>query len=244
MLDTVITRRSPSFEGLHSHSISSSDSSLSAAQRESLDSARGLYEVPLPEQRLQEHADNQERAAGAIHQFFENQRGAVLPQDRPARLAEYLFEVLQEAGFDPDVYVPRDPGHAHGYGKYLLYTDGNHGVPYCLQIFACGQNQKTPIHDHPVDCTSVVVKGWLRERFYRAQPDGRAFKTSKHERGVGSTASLKPNEPNIHSIKNASDQAAVSVHLYRLDGVGRPAAVEAVFERTPKAHSAHSALQT
>ena len=210
----------------------SSDSHLSEPQRRSLDAARALYEVPLPLDRMDHHSENQARVAAAIDAFFAAQPGVVLPQDRPAVLARELYRVLRQAGFNPDVYLPRNPAEAHGYGKYLLFTDLNDGAPFCLQVFAFGGDQKTPIHDHPCECTSVVVKGVLRERLYRPLPDGGAFKYAKRHRPTGSAESLHPGGPNIRSIKNvSSSQGAVSVHLYRLDGVGVPAAVKEVYQR-------------
>jgi predicted metal-dependent enzyme (double-stranded beta helix superfamily) len=223
---------------------SRSTSSLSDAQRSSLDEARGLYEVPLTDDLLASHADNQERVAAAIHAYFESQPGVVPAQDRPAQLAKDLYDVLVRAGFNPDIYLPKDPSHVHGYGKYLLYTDGNAGVPYCLQIFAFGGGQKTPIHDHPCECTSVVLKGTLRERLYHAVDDGTARKYKKQQRPTGSKESLDPGGPNIHSIKNAAQDApAVSVHLYLLDGVEHQAAVNRLYQRVPKSDSAQSALR-
>ncbi|MEY3201522.1 MAG: hypothetical protein RIR70_1072 [Pseudomonadota bacterium] len=232
------------FPGMFSHrtasfqncSHPSSSSSLSDAQRNSLDEARKNYEVPLPADLGQGHAENQQRVAQAIGAWFDAQPGVVFAQDRPARLAEHLYTLLKEARFNPDVYLPRDAHHPMGYGKYLLYTDDNAGLPYCLQVFAFSGGQKTPIHDHPCECTSVVFQGTLKERLYRALPDGTAFKYAKRHRAAGSTEALHPNVPNIHSLKNNSQEAgAVSVHLYRLDGVGAPAAVQSVYRPPAKA---------
>ena len=241
MLNRNIFSRAASTDSLlHS----SSSTQLSDDQRKSLDSARSLYEVPLPNDLLHRHADNQERVAAAIHAYFDAQPGVVLPQDRPSKLAEDLYGVLKSSGFNPDIYLPKDRDHVNGYGKYLLYTDGNGGVPFCLQIFAFGGGQKTPIHDHPCECTSVVFKGALKERLYRPLSDGTAFKYTKKCRATGSTEALKPSGPNIHSIKNVSDDnPALSVHLYRLDGVGRPAAVKNLYQRGAKPDFAQSALR-
>ena len=168
----------------------------------------------------------------------------VLPQDRPGTLGENLYAVLRQARFNPDIYLPRDAHHPQGYGKYLLYTDGKADVPYCLQIFAFGGGQKTPIHDHPCECVSVVFKGQLKERLYRALPDGAVRKYAKRHRHPGSSEALNPQQPNIHSIKNrSSDAGAVSVHLYLLDGVGRPAAVKNIYSQDERRDVAQSLLR-
>lgn len=219
----------------HGLSGSSSTGSLNQAQRHSLDAANDLYEPPLPADLLSRHNGNQARVAEAIHAFFDRQPGLVLAQDRPRVLAEHLMRVLQEARFDADCYRPRAPEAPQGYGKYLLYTetDTHTSLPFCLQVFAFGAAQKTPIHDHPCACTSVVFKGRLKERFYTPHAEGQAVKYHKRWRTEGSRDTLQPHAPNTHSLKTPPDEGAVSVHLYLLDGVSQPAAVGQVFRRAP-----------
>lgn len=155
-----------------------------------------------------------------------------------------LPKVLADAGFDPSIYQPRNESIG-GYGRYLLHSESEPANPFCLQMFAFLPRQKTPIHDHPNECASFIAQGELAERLYspptgHMSPSGLQVveKEHKNPREAGSFAGFGPTELGIpHSLKNKSDNVAVSVHLYRdMDGIteGARVAAKSVFERTPK----------
>jgi predicted metal-dependent enzyme (double-stranded beta helix superfamily) len=210
-------------------------SPASAARAEKLAKADRLYQIQLsPEQRAV-HDENVARFSAELK--ARRAEGGSLAhcscEALPEEVAKQLFEMFQKIGFNPGPYQPKDPKALAGYGKYLLFTDENAGTPFCVQVFGFAPGQKTPIHDHPCECVSLVVEGEIRERAYDTF-DGKAVKTGKEDRGAGHQAFLRPGEPNTHSIKNRSDSRAVTAHVYLIDGVGRTAAVKTVFDKATK----------
>ena len=201
------------------------------------------YEVSLDTTSYKIHLDNQQRVAKVIvelrEKFFMEH-----PVATPAGFRKYieasLESVLTDAAFDASPYLckisdPSDDSFIHGYGKYLLYGDDNDGAPFCLQYFNFAPGQKTPLHDHPVPCVSVVVKGQITERHYEALSATEARKTRITTRDYFDRKSiLDISQPNIHSLKNKQAQHAGSVHFYYMDGDVTSRAVKTIFQKAPQ----------
>ena len=201
------------------------------------------YEVALDTASYESHFDNQQRIAKAIvelrEKFFMEH-----PVATPAGFRKYieasLESVLTDAAFDASPYLckisdPSDDSFIHGYGKYLLYGDDNDGAPFCLQYFNFAPGQKTPLHDHPVPCVSLVVKGQITERHYEALSATEALKTQITTRNHFDRKSiLDISQPNIHSLKNKQAQHAGSVHFYYMDGDVTSRAVKTIFQKAPQ----------
>lgn len=198
-----------------------------------------------PESQARHHAHQQamESAITALRSSAANPQAHADGVDFRDVVARALPGLLEDIGFEPGIYTAKSaaPG---GYGRYLLHSDSTPGSNFCLQIFAFDPQQKTPIHNHPNECASFVADGALLERLYddgknAVRRDGKQYvqKRSGNERPKGSWAGFDGQELDIpHSLKNKSDNLAVSVHLYRdMDGVSGGARVAAkdVFERLP-----------
>jgi predicted metal-dependent enzyme (double-stranded beta helix superfamily) len=198
------------------------------------------YEVALDRSSYETHFNNQQKIAkvviGCQEKFFMEH-----PVATPAGFRKFLEasieKVLFDAAFDTSPYLckitdPSDNGFIHGYGKYLLYGDDNDGAPFCLQYFHFAPGQKTPLHDHPVACVSLVVKGRIVERHYQPLSATQARKTRISNRDYFDRKSiLDLSQPNIHSLKNKQTSHAGSVHFYYMDGDVTSRAVKTIYQK-------------
>lgn len=201
------------------------------------------YEVALDRNSYETHFNNQQRIAkvitGLLEKFYMEH-----PVATPAGFRKFLEasieKVLIEAEFDTSPYRckitdPSDSSFIHSYGKYLLYGDDNDGAPFCLQYFHFAPGQKTPLHDHPVACVSLVVKGQIVERHYQAVSATEARKTQITTRDYFDRKSiLDLSQPNIHSLKNKQTSFAGSVHFYYMDGDVTSRAVKTIYQKAPQ----------
>jgi hypothetical protein len=130
-------------------------------------SASQHYEAALDEKSHEGHRSNQERIAqgiASLRDVFVQDHPDGAPADFRKVVESSLEAILKTAEFDTSPYTSKisqqdDADFIHGYGKYLLYGADNLDAPFCLQYFHFSPGQKTPIHDHPVPCTSLVVRG-------------------------------------------------------------------------------------
>lgn len=182
---------------------------------------------------LQTHANNQLNVFHAMQASREGFQGSESEYrlDLKSRLPDLLLHLVDQDLLDLSIYKPSGDD-IHGYGKYLLFTNPDTAQPYCLQLFAFAVGQKTPIHDHPCECMSVLLKGNLLERFYKVDTENpnKVQKIDKVPRSVGSTGLIDLGHLDIpHSLKNKanaysgdappSETMAISVHLYEgIDG--------------------------
>ncbi len=203
-------------------------------------SAARTYEVTLDRTAYEVHFDNQQRIAKVIvglREKFFMEHPVATPAGFRKFIASSLETVLTDAFFDTHYYLcktsdPSDDNFMHGYGKYLLYGDDNDGAPFCLQYFHFSPGQKTPLHDHPVPCISLVVKGEILERHYVALSATEARKTAKSARAFFDRKSiLDVSQPNIHSLKNKQTSHAGSVHFYYMDGDVMSRAVKTIYQK-------------
>lgn len=203
--------------------------------------------TPLSLQARQTHAANQKRLDAGVQKLLQNasvQAEIAAGKDVRDCVADALKGLLEEAQLSTDIYQPKDATQLAGYGRYLLHSHAKEGESFCLQLFAFDARQKTPIHDHPNECASFILKGNLSERIYRPTGETKdntplAEKTERNARTEASWAGFGPDELGVpHSLKNKSGDIALSVHLYRdMDGLseGQQIAAKTKFERTPKA---------
>jgi hypothetical protein len=187
------------------------------------------YEPNLTPMEFESHVQNRQRVDSAIRNCIESLPSSLGAVGIRSAIEENMASILKEAKFDPDIYplpkeYPREKGDEKGvnaYSKFLLAkSDGASKAPYCMQIFVFADNQKTPIHDHPVECTSLCVKGSPLHRSYVIGENGKPEKQKELSitREVWEAAKVFPDKPNIHSIK-AKQGPVVTVHFYYMDGV-------------------------
>ena len=214
--------------------------SLPEETSKKLDYAYRNYEVQLEGEKLQMHRANQAHISGlitALHRDFFLAQPDADAADFRAHVNASLEMIIRDANFDTSPYQSKinnkqEDGYLNGYGKYLLYGDENNDAPFCLQYFHFSSGQKTPIHDHPVPCISLVTRGNLHERHYTNISPGLARKTQITARSQNDRKNiLDVSKPNIHSLKNKGTQAAGSVHFYYMDGGHNSRAVKTIYQK-------------
>jgi 3-mercaptopropionate dioxygenase len=129
-----------------------------------------------------------------------------------ARLARLL------AG--PEFLTPeqREPEPTH-YRSHLLAVAPSRRFSVVGLIWLPGQ--VTPIHDHICWCVVGVLQGVEREQRYGLRADNAGSHFLVPEGGetltAGHTCALIPPQENIHQVRNAGDDLAISLHVYGED---------------------------
>lgn len=109
------------------------------------------------------------------------------------------------------------PEPAGGYTRHVLYSDPKGRFTVVAIVWQPGQF--SPIHAHYTWCAYHVVSGELTERHYRWNGEAAiAEQTGSIMRRPGDVSAGHAGLEQIHSLGNASDRPAVSVHVYGVDG--------------------------
>ena len=139
----------------------------------------------------------------------EPHRIAASVQERlPALLAEPRFLAPEHREPWPDRYRP-----------HLLAVAPSRRFSVVALVWLPGQI--TPIHDHICWCVVGVLEGVERERRFhlRQDPAGQRWLTPEADVLVapGSVSRLTPPDENIHQVRNAGIDLAISLHVYGAD---------------------------
>ena len=114
----------------------------------------------------------------------------------------------------PELLDPsRLTAHGEGLSRNLLF--GTEALSVWAMVWAPGTI--TPVHDHHCSCCFGLLRGNLRETWYRAISDTHAVATRDAVRTPGFVACMMPSGPNLHRIANDGPEAAVSIHVYGYD---------------------------
>lgn len=112
----------------------------------------------------------------------------------------------------------REPDPKH-YRSHLLAVAPSRKFSVVGLVWLPGQ--VTPIHDHICWCVVGVLQGTEREQRYglRAEESGEHFLVPEGGETLtaGHTCALIPPEENIHQVRNAGDDLAISLHVYGED---------------------------
>ncbi|TDR94081.1 cysteine dioxygenase family protein [Enterovirga rhinocerotis] len=106
--------------------------------------------------------------------------------------------------------LERKPG---GYTRNFLFGEG--GISVWAMVWSPGAT--TSVHDHHCSCCFGVVRGAVREVWFRPISDTHAVATGEADRGPGYVACMLPSGPNLHQMINAGSEEAVSIHVYGYD---------------------------
>lgn len=105
-------------------------------------------------------------------------------------------------------------GDRTDYRQRVLYVDGDGAFSLVALVWMPGQF--TPIHDHLCWCVVGVHQGEESETRYRLV-DERLLVESEHVTNpTGSVAGLVP-PGDIHRVRNAGEDVAISLHVYGAD---------------------------
>jgi predicted metal-dependent enzyme (double-stranded beta helix superfamily) len=105
-------------------------------------------------------------------------------------------------------------GDPAGYRCHLLHAEPDGSFSVTALVWRPGQ--ATPIHDHVTWCVFGVTQGTEREERYVLRGDGWLERDAVTVNATGAVAGLAP-PGDIHRVRNAGPQTAVSLHIYGTD---------------------------
>jgi predicted metal-dependent enzyme (double-stranded beta helix superfamily) len=112
----------------------------------------------------------------------------------------------------------REPDPAH-YRSHLLAVAPSRRFSVVGLVWLPGQ--VTPIHDHICWCVVGVVQGIEREDLFELRSNGSDSRWLVPAGGetftAGQTTALVPPDENIHRVRNAGEDLAISLHVYGED---------------------------
>ena len=119
----------------------------------------------------------------------------------------------------PDVLSPEHRrGDRDGYRSHVLHTEPDGAFSIVALVWRPGQ--VTPIHDHVTWCVFGVIQGVEHEELFALAEDGDegtilvAAGSSANE--TGEVSGFAP-PGDIHRVRNAGDETAISIHIYGTD---------------------------
>lgn len=132
--------------------------------------------------------------------------------------------MLASGKFDASVYTPADSTttEAKGIGRHLVFDNPDPDDPLSMFVFAFGPGQKTPIHDHNVECTVTVIDGVISEIYYKQIGDSNFAKLESC--ADRATFDIKRDdldglEALIHQLKRCKyygDGISRTFHIYKM----------------------------
>jgi len=138
------------------------------------------------------------------------------PVDLPAVGAALGRLVSRDEWLDP-AWAEPDPAR---YQQHLLCLD--RAARFSVVSFVWAPGQGTPIHDHGTWGAVGMLRGAEIAQPYRLDRSGRVLpQGAPHRLEPGDVDLLSPEAGDIHSVRNALDDAvSISVHVYGAD-IGR-----------------------
>jgi 3-mercaptopropionate dioxygenase len=106
-------------------------------------------------------------------------------------------------------------GDPAGYCSHLLHSEPDGAFSVVGLVWRPGQ--LTPIHDHVTWCVFGVIKGAEYEELFTLSDDESALlPAGGNINGVGEVSGFAP-PGDIHRVRNAGTEVAMSVHIYGTD---------------------------
>lgn len=141
-------------------------------------------------------------------------RAAVRRQAGWQDTATLVAEVLRRGVPSTDVLAPEqrtgDPG---GYVNHTLHVEPDGSFSIIALVWLPGQ--VTPIHDHLTWCVFAVLQGVEREELFTLRTD-HLTRAGVAENHVGEVSGFAP-PGDIHRVRNAGPDTAISLHVYGTD---------------------------
>lgn len=158
----------------------------------------------------------------------------------PGRLVTGVQGHLTALLAEPALLTPkqREPW-TNRYRPHLLAVAPSRRFSVVALVWLPGQS--TPIHDHICWCVVGVYEGIEREQRFSLREDeqGNRWLLPLTDEYVlpGQASALVPPEENIHQVRNAGTDLAISIHVYGADlsaqPSGPPSSVNQCFDDVP-----------
>jgi 3-mercaptopropionate dioxygenase len=132
-----------------------------------------------------------------------------------AETADLVADVLWLHMPGPEILTAEQRyGHPAGYRCHLLHAEPDGTFSVVALVWRPGQT--TPIHDHVTWCVFGVIQGTEHEQRYTLSDDGWLEQAGAAVNVTGDVAGLAP-PGDIHRVRNAGSQTAISLHIYGTD---------------------------
>jgi predicted metal-dependent enzyme (double-stranded beta helix superfamily) len=135
-----------------------------------------------------------------------------------AGTADLVADQLRQHLPGPEILTAEQRyGDPARYRCHLLYAEPDGSFSVSALVWRPGQ--ATPIHDHVTWCVFGVIQGAEHEERYVLRDDGWLEQAGAVVNVLGEVAGLAP-PGDIHRVRNAGMETAISVHIYGTD-IGR-----------------------
>jgi len=132
-----------------------------------------------------------------------------------AKTADLVAERLRQHLPAPDVLTAAQrAGDPSGYSCHLLHCEADGSFSLVALVWLPGQ--ATPVHDHVTWCVTGVIQGTEHEERYVLTKAGHLEQEGVSTNFVGDVSGLAP-PGDIHRVRNAGAETAISLHIYGTD---------------------------
>jgi 3-mercaptopropionate dioxygenase len=116
----------------------------------------------------------------------------------------------------PEVLTPEQrAGDPSGYRSYPLHTEPDGSFSIVALVWRPGQ--VTPVHDHVTWCVFGVIQGVEHEELFRLDEEQDVLvEVGTNDNETGDVSGFAP-PGDIHRVRNAGDDTAISIHIYGTD---------------------------
>jgi predicted metal-dependent enzyme (double-stranded beta helix superfamily) len=176
----------------------------------------------MPRDRALDSAHNEKEQAviqvpTALETFITEVETLLAAESEPHRVTDGVRRRLAHLLESPDFLPPeqREPDPEH-YRTHLLAIAPSRKFSVVALIWLPGQ--VTPIHDHICWCCVGVLQGLEHEQRYTLRENGAGEQwlapLAVDVLTAGHTCALVPPDENIHQVRNAGEDLAISIHVY------------------------------
>jgi predicted metal-dependent enzyme (double-stranded beta helix superfamily) len=116
----------------------------------------------------------------------------------------------------PDILTAEQrSGDPDNYRSHLLHTEPNGAFSIVALVWRPGQ--VTPIHDHVTWCVFGVIQGIEHEELFMLDEERECLvEAGTSTNATGEVSGFAP-PGDIHRVRNAGDDTAISIHVYGTD---------------------------
>jgi 3-mercaptopropionate dioxygenase len=143
-------------------------------------------------------------------------RGVVSEPADWRETAERVADRLERNLPSPGVLTPAQRvGDPERYRSHLLHVEPDGSFSIVALVWRPGQ--ETPIHDHVTWCVFGVIRGTeYEELFTLDERRGGLVAAGTSTSEAGTVSGFAP-PGDIHRVRNAGDETAISIHIYGTD---------------------------
>ena len=141
-------------------------------------------------------------------------RKAVRARGSWQETADQVAGVLRAMVPDPGILTAEQlAGDPSGYQTHLLHVEPDGSFSVTVMVWLPGQ--ETPVHDHLAWCVTAVMRGAEYEEIYANSGDHLRV-VARNVNETGEVSAFAP-PGDIHRVRNAGSDVAVSMHVYGTD---------------------------